>query len=230
MQLMNKILIIDDDRFLLERLGKIITAEGHEVVSAPTAAEGFRALAEHNPDLLVLDLSLPDEDGFTLCRRIRSRWTLPIVMLTSRAELVDKVIGLEVGADDYLTKPFEGRELVARIRAHLRRTKEYRAPEPKESLEVGPVKLDEAARQVTVNGDPITLTDLEFRLLSHLMHNAGRALGREQLFETVWGYQEAFNTNSLEVFIYRLRRKIEAPAGARLIHTVRGFGYKLASA
>ncbi len=224
---MNEILVIDDDAFLRESLRQLLQSNGFTVRSAEAAKEGFIQIAEKAPDLLVLDLSLPDEDGIALCRRIRAKWTFPIVMLTSRSDLLDKVVGLEVGADDYLTKPFEARELIARVRANLRRQTEYLAAKgPSETVEIGPLKLDSASRKATLHGSPVTLTTLEFRLLQYFVANSGRVLERETLFETVWGYDEEFNSNSLDVFVYRLRTKLEKASGTKLIHTVRGYGYR----
>lgn len=224
---MNDILVIDDDAFLLDSLKQLLSANGFAVRTAAAAKDGFIQIAEKSPDLAILDLSLPDEDGINLCRRIRAKWTFPIVMLTSRSDLLDKVVGLEVGADDYLTKPFEGRELIARVRANLRRQSEYQpVPEAAEALEVGPLRLDIASRKATLHGQPVTLTALEFRLLHYFTVNAGRVLERESLFETVWGYDEEFNSNSLDVFVYRLRSKLERASGIKLIHTVRGCGYR----
>lgn len=224
---MNDILVIDDDAFLLDSLKQLLSANGFAVRTATAAKDGFIQIAEKAPDLAILDLSLPDEDGINLCRRIRGKWTFPIVMLTSRSDLLDKVVGLEVGADDYLTKPFEGRELLARIRANLRRQSEYQpAADQSEAIEIGPLKLDIASRKATMYGQLVTLTALEFRLLHYFAVNSGRVLERESLFETVWGYDEEFNSNSLDVFVYRLRSKLEKASGIKLIHTVRGCGYR----
>jgi two-component system, OmpR family, response regulator VicR len=184
-------------------------------------------VVESQPHLLILDLSLPDEDGLSVCRKLRQKWNFPILMLTSRGDLMDKVIGLEVGADDYLTKPFEVRELVARIRSCLRRVEEYQAPETAQNaVEIGNLVLDRKARRVHVDGNPITLTATEFKLLEYFVVNRDQILEREQLFEQVWGYDESFNTNSLEVFVYRLRSKVEKASGQKLFHTVRGLGYR----
>jgi DNA-binding response OmpR family regulator len=224
---MNDILVIDDDAFLLDSLRQLLQANGFAVRTAAAAKDGFMEIAQKTPDLTILDLSLPDEDGINLCRRIRAKWTFPIVMLTSRSDLLDKVVGLEVGADDYLTKPFEGRELIARVRANLRRQSEYQPTAASaETLEIGPLKLDFASRKATIQGQPVTLTALEFRLLHYFVANTGRVLERESLFETVWGYDEEFNSNSLDVFVYRLRTKLEKASGIKLIHTVRGCGYR----
>jgi DNA-binding response OmpR family regulator len=224
---MNDVLVIDDDAFLLDSLRQLLQTNGLTVRTATNARDGFVQIAEKAPDLAILDLSLPDEDGISLCRRIRAKWTFPIVMLTSRSDLLDKVVGLEVGADDYLTKPFEGRELIARIRANLRRQSEYQpAATNPEVLEIGPLRLDFGSRKTTISGQPVTLTALEFRLLHYFVANMGRVLERESLFETVWGYDEEFNSNSLDVFVYRLRTKLEKASGVKLIHTVRGCGYR----
>ncbi|HLO99831.1 MAG TPA: response regulator transcription factor [Fimbriimonas sp.] len=226
---MSEILIIDDDAFLSSSVRQLLEPN-YTVREAHAAADGFKAIAEKPPHLLILDLSLPDEDGISLCRRIRQKWHFPILMLTSKSDLLDKVIGLEVGADDYITKPFESRELIARIRACLRRSDEYEPPKDNsEVIQVGPLQLDMNVRKATMNGESVILTALEFRLLHYFAVNAGRTLEREQLFETVWGYEEDFNSNSLDVFVYRLRNKLEKASGHRLIHTVRGYGYRLSS-
>jgi DNA-binding response OmpR family regulator len=224
---MSEILIIEDDPFLLSSVTQLLEANSFEVRGASNAKDGFASIAEKNPSLLILDLGLPDEDGVSLCRRIRTKWTFPILMLTSRSDLLDKIIGLEVGADDYITKPFESRELLARIRACLRRTSEYKVDEAKgEIVSSGPLVLDMKQRSTTVSDQKIVLTALEFRLLHYFVVNAGRVLEREQLFESVWGYDDEFNSNSLDVFVYRLRTKIERASGKKAIHTVRGFGYR----
>lgn len=223
---MTKILIIDDDRFILKSLKDILQAENFEVAVAANAVEGYRALVDNPPALLILDVNMPDEDGFSLCRKIRSKYTIPILMLSSRNETIDKVIGLEMGADDYLTKPFESRELLARIRAQLRRNKEYSESHENSAMLAGELEMDLDKREVQVRGEVIPLTSLEFRLAEYMLQNSGRVLSRDQIFERVWGYDEVFNQNSLEVMVYRLRQKLEKPLGKRLIHTVRGYGYR----
>lgn len=226
---MSEILIIEDDPFLLSSVTQLLEANSFEVRGAGNAKDGFASIAEKNPSLLILDLGLPDEDGVSLCRRIRTKWTFPILMLTSRSDLLDKIIGLEVGADDYITKPFESRELLARIRACLRRTSEYKLDENKgEVISSGPLVLDMKQRTTMVGEQRVVLTALEFRLLHYFVVNAGRVLEREQLFESVWGYDDEFNSNSLDVFVYRLRSKLERASGKKSIHTVRGFGYRFA--
>jgi DNA-binding response OmpR family regulator len=224
---MSEILIIEDDPFLLSSLRQLLEANSFKVRESSNAKDGFSAIAEREPSLLILDLGLPDEDGVTLCRRIRTKWTFPILMLTSRSDLLDKIIGLEVGADDYVTKPFESRELLARIRACLRRTSEYKADNEKQDvLRVGSLTLDLKQRTAIVENQKIILTALEFRLLHYFVANAGRVLEREKLFESVWGYDDEFNSNSLDVFVYRLRNKLEKASGKKAIQTVRGFGYR----
>jgi len=179
----------------------------------------------------VLDISLPDFDGITLCRRLRSTHHFPIIMLTARSDSMEKVIGLEVGADDYLTKPFEPAELIARVRAHLRRAQEYTTPlnavESSKTVLKGLV-IDHEARDAFVEGQPAKLTKREFELLAHLAANVGRVVTRDSLFEHNWGFDIEFSSNSLDVHIYRLRKKIEPDIEhPRYIHTLRGYGYKL---
>ena len=224
---MSDILIIEDDPFLLSSLTQLLEASNLSVRGACNAKDGFTSIADQVPDLAILDLGLPDEDGVSLCRRIRTKWNFPILMLTSRSDLLDKIIGLEVGADDYVTKPFESRELMARIRACLRRTSEYKPEDAKnEVIRSGPLSMDMKQRITTVDDQKVVLTALEFRLLHYFVANSGRVLEREQLFESVWGYDDEFNSNSLDVFVYRLRSKLERASGKRAIHTVRGFGYR----
>ena len=224
---MSDILIIEDDPFLLSSLTQLLEASNFSVRGACNAKDGFTSIADQVPDLAILDLGLPDEDGVSLCRRIRTKWNFPILMLTSRSDLLDKIIGLEVGADDYVTKPFESRELMARIRACLRRTSEYKPEDSKnEVIRSGPLSMDMKQRITTVDDQKVVLTALEFRLLHYFVANSGRVLEREQLFESVWGYDDEFNSNSLDVFVYRLRSKLERASGKRAIHTVRGFGYR----
>ena len=222
---MAKVLVIDDDRFLAEAVRKLLTEAGFDVATVATATEGWSSLTTFAPDLIVLDLGLPDQDGMALCRNVRNRSSVPILMLTSRSGAVDKVLGLEFGADDYLTKPFDSHELVARIRALLRRRDVYDAQSGEKVYSLGGVRLDMAARRATTNGVAITLTETETKLLEHLMANPGRALERDTLFTTVWGYDSEFNSNSLEVMVYRLRNKIKQAGGSMVIRTLRGYGY-----
>lgn len=226
----SNILLIDDDRFLLDNLQRLLVQQGFEVRTSTSGEDGLKAIVEQEPDLLVLDLGLPGVDGISLCRRIRAKWRFPVVMLTARTDAMDKVIGLEVGADDYLTKPFEPIELVARVRAQIRRTQEYqREAGGPTRIEVGDLTIDLEARDAFVNGTPAQLTTKEFELLTYLGQNNGRALSREILFEQVWGYDIEFSSNSLDVFVYRLRQKLPGQTG-KYIQTVRGYGYKMQSA
>lgn len=226
----SNILLIDDDRFLLDNLQRLLTQNGFEVRTATSGEDGLKCIVDREPDLLVLDLGLAGVDGISLCRRIRAKWRFPVVMLTARTDAMDKVIGLEVGADDYLTKPFEPIELVARIRAHIRRIQEYQADQaPPTTIEVGEILIDLQARDAFVNGKPALLTTKEFELLTYLGQNNGRAMSREILFEQVWGYDIEFSSNSLDVFVYRLRQKLPDNTG-KYIQTVRGYGYKIQSA
>lgn len=217
--------MIDDDAFLVTSVKQLLEDQSYKVRSAGNAGDGFRSIAEFIPDLLILDLGLPDEDGINLCQRIRAKWKFPILMLTSRTDLVDKVLGLEVGADDYLTKPFEARELLARVKACLRRTTDYVAQQT-DILAFDGLQIDRGKMQVSVGSKAITLTALEFRLLCHLAEHSGMVLQRDRLFEAVWGYEDDFNSNSLDVFVYRLRSKLEKAGAPDVIKTIRGVGYK----
>ncbi len=226
---MHRLLVVDDDVFLRENLKRLLEQYQYEVRGVGTGAEALRALAETPFHLVILDLGLPDVDGFDLCRHIRQKWLVPILMLTARTDAIDKVIGLEVGADDYLTKPFEPKELLARIRAMLRRVYEYPTREASTEgvREFGEIVIDFEHRQVSVRGTPVALTRREFDLLAYLAQNAHRVVPRERLFEQVWGYSIEFSSNTLDVYMYRLRKKIEKdPNNPEYLHTHRGFGYE----
>ncbi|MBS1717172.1 MAG: response regulator transcription factor [Armatimonadetes bacterium] len=226
------ILLVDDDHFLLENAEALLKRSGEYVVrTCFSGEEALNLLADEPVDLVVLDLGLPGIDGITTCRRIRAKWTMPIIMLTARTDSMDKVIGLEVGADDYLTKPFEPSELTARIRAQLRRATEYLEKQPAQKAEttVGNWVIDHAQRQVFIDGQSGGLTNREFEIIAYLCKNRNRAISRESLFEGVWGYDMEFSSNSLDVLIYRIRKKLEKdPNNPDHLQTVRGFGYKLA--
>ncbi len=228
---MSKVLVVDDDRFLLDNLRKLLEREGYRVEAVASGEEALTAMVREPSDLVLLDLGLPGIDGIATCRRLRGKWHTPVIMLTSRGDSIDKVIGLEVGADDYLTKPFEPKELMARVRAQLRRSHEYKAdPEKSKAMTIGDLTIDFQKRDVLVFGQPADLTNREFELVAYLAKNLGRAIARDQLFETVWGYDLDFNSNSLDVYIYRIRKRIEQdPAKPRYLHTMRGFGYKMVS-
>jgi DNA-binding response OmpR family regulator len=223
-----KLLLVDDDRFLLDGTSRLLRAQGYDVETAECGAKALQSLEGRVPDLMVLDVSLPDFDGITLCRRIRTTHRFPILMLTARSDPMDKVIGLEVGADDYITKPFEASELVARVRAQLRRAQEYDAERVKSTVQIGQLVVDREAREVTFDAKRVELTNREFELLNHLASNLGRVLSKDSLFQHNWGFEIEFSSNSLEVHIYRLRKKIEPnPDHPQYIHTIKGYGYKL---
>lgn len=226
------ILIVEDDRFLQDGLRKLLSTEGYEVATVSSGEEALSALTDKKSDLVILDLGLPGIDGITTCRRLRAKWHMPVLMLTARTDALDKVIGLEVGADDYLTKPFEPSELLARVRAQLRRLREYAsdAKDGDDSIRLGSLMIDFRLRDVLVDAAPAGLTNREFELVAYLARNLDRAISRDTLFEHVWGYDPAFNSNSLDVYIYRIRKKIEADANnPRYLLTMRGYGYKLAT-
>jgi two-component system, OmpR family, response regulator MtrA len=221
-----RVLVVDDDPALAEMLGIVLRTEGFEPAFV---ADGDRALAAFRatkPDLVLLDLMLPGIDGVDVCRQIRAESGTPIVILTARSDTVDVVLGLEVGADDYIVKPFKPKELVARIRARLRRNE---APVA-ETLRVGDLSIDVAGHVVARGDDPIGLTPLEFDLLAALARRPGQVFTREQLLEQVWGYRHAADTRLVNVHVQRLRAKIERdPERPELVLTVRGVGYKAGS-
>jgi DNA-binding response OmpR family regulator len=224
-----RVLVVDDDPFLLQNIELLLTQDGYSVRSAASGEEALALLSNEPADLVILDLGLPGIDGVTTCRRLRTRWNMPLIMLTARTDAIDKVVGLEVGADDYLTKPFEPSELMARVRAQLRRHQEYERSKPKaRSLTLGPIEIDFERRAVLVDSAQVELTNREFEIIEHLAQNLGRAISREALFEAVWGYELEFNSNSLDVLMYRLRKKLERdPNHPEHLMTLRGFGYKL---
>jgi two-component system response regulator VicR len=226
-----KVLVVDDDPFLLQNLEVLLTREGYAVRCASSGEEALSLLNDDASDLVVLDLGLPGIDGMTTCRRLRARWHMPVLMLTARTDAMDKVVGLEVGADDYLTKPFEPSEFVARVRAQLRRQMEYQQSKAeRKTLTLGRIEVDFERRHIRVAGEIADLTNREFEIVCHLAQNLGRAISRESLFEALWGYEMDFNSNSLDVLIYRIRKKLEEdPNHPKHLLTLRGFGYKLVS-
>ena len=226
---MPRILLVDDDRFLLRAVEKLLSAEGYFCHSCVSAEEARQALTGDSFDLIVLDIGLPDQDGIALCRQIRAKHRMPIIFLSARVDNSDKVIGLEVGADDYLTKPFVPRELVARVRAHLRRVQEYSAPvEVSNRVLVGDLIVDVDRRDALRDGEPVSLTEREFELLHLFARNREKALATDWIFENVWGYDADLGVKTLAVYVRRLRCKIEAdPDHPKHLLTVRGFGYKL---
>jgi len=218
-----RVLVVDDDTALAEMLGIVLRNEGFDSVVCGDGDTAFAAFRECKPDLVLLDLMLPGRDGIDVCRQIRSESGVPIVMLTAKSDTVDVVLGLESGADDYIVKPFKPKELVARIRARLRRTDE---PAP-ETLEIGDLAIDVAGHAVKRDGQAIALTPLEFDLLVALARKPWQVFTREVLLEQVWGYRHAADTRLVNVHVQRLRSKIEHdPEHPEIVVTVRGVGYK----
>lgn len=223
-----KVLIVDDDRFLAENIKRLLTHHGFDASIAGDANSALRELIAQEFNLMILDLGLPDEDGISFCRQLRAKWLLPVLMLTARSDAMDKVIGLEVGADDYLTKPFDSQELLARVRALLRRTQEYHSGSAlPEVTRFGDLEIDYNQRDALVSGKRAGLTRKEFELLAFMAKHANKALQRDWLFEQIWGFDSHFNSNSLDVYLYRLRKKIETdPNEPRYLQTLHGYGYK----
>ncbi len=223
---MIKILVVEDESSLSEPLAYLLGKEGFDVVVSETGPDALEQFAKVGADLILLDLMLPGLSGTEVCKAIRATSDVPIIMLTAKDTEIDKVVGLELGADDYVTKPYSARELVARIRAVLRRRND--APTSKESLiTVGPVKIDADAHIVYINGVQTSFPLKEFELLEFLVRNAGRVVTRAQIIDRVWGSDYFGDTKTLDVHIKRLRAKIEVdPAEPVLIQTVRGLGYK----
>jgi len=222
---MAKILVVDDEPAILELLSYNLKSNGYSVAAVQEGSEVLEAVAAEQPDLVILDLMLPGLDGFEVCRRIREKWSIPIIMLTARQEELDKVLGLELGADDYLTKPFSPRELLARVKAVMRRTN--RGEESAGLLRVGGLELDQDKHQLTVDGRPVELTLKEYQLLEILIKNPGRVFDRENLLNLLWGEGYFGDNRTIDVHIRHLREKIEAdPSQPQYVLTVRGIGYK----
>ena len=225
---MTKILIIEDEISFSEALSFLLEKEGYSTVVAETGKQGLDAFKGDNFDLVLLDLMIPEVSGIDVCRTIRTTSAVPIIMLTAKDSEIDKVVGLELGADDYVTKPYSSRELVARIKAVLRRgTSDGEISDSTSVHSIAGIKMDIERHQVTVNEVAINLPLKEFELLEFLMRNAGRVLTRGQLIDRVWGGDYYGDTKTLDVHIKRLRSKIEVdPANPLLIQTIRGLGYK----
>jgi len=220
-----RILIVDDEAHIVELVRLYLERDGFRVESASDGAQGLRLARELRPALIILDLMLPEVDGLEVCRQVRAESDVPIVMLTARDEDIDKIVGLELGADDYLTKPFNPRELLARVKAILRRTEAAPRPEGK-ALHLGDVTVDPARREVTVAGQPVALRAKEFDLLQAFVEHKGLVLTREQLLSRVWGYDFYGETRTVDVHVAHLRKRLAASAGVR-IETLTGVGYKL---
>lgn len=228
---MARILLVDDEQLITESLTYSLKREGFEVEAVADGLSAIKSVEENRPDLVVLDLMLPDISGFEVCRRIRAFTTIPVIMLTARGEEIDRVLGLEVGADDYLAKPFSFRELLARIHAMLRRVQlDRQAPQP-QLVNMGQINLDPVARRVFKGDQEVQLSAREFDLLAALIKNAGRAMSRDELIKLVWGDDWVGDQRTLDVHVRWLRLKIEDdPASPIYIQTVRGFGYRFAGA
>jgi two-component system response regulator RegX3 len=224
---MTRVLVVEDEESFSDALSYMLRKEGFDAVVATTGPEALAEFDRGGADIVLLDLMLPGLPGTEVCRALRSRSGVPIIMLTAKDAEVDKVVGLELGADDYVTKPYSARELVARIRAVLRRRGDVEAP-AESALEAGPVRMDVERHVVSVDGEPIALPLKEFDLLELLLRNAGRVLTRVQLIDRVWGSDYVGDTKTLDVHVKRLRAKIEPdPANPKYLVTVRGLGYKL---
>jgi two-component system response regulator RegX3 len=223
-----RVLVVEDEVSYSDTLSYMLRKEGFEVSIAETGPQALAEFDRSGADIVLLDLMLPEMSGTEVCRHLRQRSAVPIIMVTARDSEIDKVVGLEIGADDYVTKPYSPRELVARIRAVLRRnTKEAGLPDALPTLSAGPVRMDVDRHVVTVSGAAVQLPLKEFELLEVLLRNAGRVLTRGQLIDRVWGANYVGDTKTLDVHIKRLRSKIEPePSTPRHIVTVRGLGYK----
>ena len=230
-----RILIVEDEASIAEPFARLLRREGFETTVAATAAEALSAARDTEPDLVLLDLALPDGDGRDVCRVLRAERDVPVIMVTARGTETDRIVGLEIGADDYVVKPFSGAEVVARIRAVLRRTRPAPAPAPAAAAPSGPLRfgdlsVDLAARTAVLDGAELELSRKEFDLLAELVRNAGRVVTREDLMARVWDENWFGSTKTLDVHMGWLRRKLgDAAADPRFIHTVRGVGFRFAA-
>ena len=223
-----RILIVEDEPALVETIAYSLRRVGYEVQSERDGINGLRAAQQQLPDLVILDLMLPGIDGLDVCRHLRRTSSVPILILTARNDEVDKVVGLEMGADDYVTKPFSMRELMARVKVLLRRNAATPAIAAPRSLQYGGFTLDEPRHEIRRHGSPLSLTPLEYDLLEFLLRNHGTTFSRETLLEKVWGYDYAGDSRTVDVHVRSLREKIEDTPGApRQLMTVRGVGYRL---
>jgi DNA-binding response OmpR family regulator len=223
-------MVVEDDANLLNALVYNLGREGYAVVTAADGEQALETARREKPDLIILDIMLPKLSGLEVCRILRREMTVPILMLTARAEETDKIVGLELGADDYMTKPFSIRELLARVRAVLRRTDMTKTTtaEAGSALKFNDLEIDPARHRAALHGKALDLTPKEFDLLAFLVRNKGLVFSREQLLEKVWGYDYAGDTRTIDVHVRWLRRKIEAdPQQPRHLITIRGVGYKL---
>ncbi len=226
---MAKILVVDDEPNIREVVGLYLRRDGHAVVSAADGEEALRLYRQSRPDLVVLDLMLPRLGGLEVCRRMQSERRVPLIMLTARGEEEERIVGLGLGADDYVVKPFSPRELAARVAAVLRRTEATPRSEDGRILVFDGLRVDPNTREVLARGEPVALTAREFDLLHYLASNPGRVYTRDHLMETVWGYAFSADTSTVTVHVRRLREKVEPdPAHPRYLQTVWGVGYKFA--
>ncbi len=224
---MAKVLIVDDEPNIREVVGLYLRRDGHEVISATDGEEALEVYSECEPDLVILDLMLPRISGFEVCRRMREVRRVPLIMLTARGEEEERIVGLSLGADDYVVKPFSPRELAARVAAVLRRVEESSGPGDQRVLSLDALRIDPNKREVLVQGEPVTLTAREFDLLYMLASSPGKVYTRDQLMELVWGYTFSADTSTVTVHMRRLREKVEPdPARPRYLQTVWGVGYK----
>jgi two-component system response regulator RegX3 len=227
---MSSVLVVEDEQSLREPLVYILEREGFEVFEAADGPTALVQWKERKPDLILLDLMLPGMSGVDVCREIRNHSSVPIIMVTAKDSEVDKVVGLEIGADDYVVKPYSTRELLARIKAVLRRGSVPDVHQSRTVIEAGPVRIDTDRHSVTVSGVGVTLPLKEFELLEYLIDNANRVLTRGQIIDRVWGSNYYGDTKTLDVHVKRIRGKIEPdPANPRFLVTVRGLGYKFES-
>jgi DNA-binding response OmpR family regulator len=227
---LTSILVVDDEPVIMESLAYSLRREGYEVTVSPNGLEALELFDKMHPDLVVLDVMLPGIDGLEVCRRLRARSSVPIIMLTARGDEVDRILGLEIGADDYLPKPFSFRELLARIRSVVRRVVLDTQSDGQVMIKIGGLTLDPTARRVQKNQQDLQLSAREFDLLDFLMRQAGRACSRQELLNKVWGEDWSGDPRTLEVHIRWLRLKVEDdPTNPVYIQTVRGYGYRFVS-
>ncbi len=228
---MAKVLVVDDEASIVNIISYNLKKEGYDVITAEDGEAGLELAMNENPDLILLDIMMPKMDGYEVCRKIREKSNVPIIMLTARADEVDKVIGLEMGADDYVTKPFGNRELIARVKAHLRRSTAKDAPTEQGNVQTfGDLTIDFDRYEVTKRGEVINLTMREFELLTFLATQKSQIFNRETLLEKVWGYEYFGDVRAVDVTIRRLREKIEDdPGKPRYVITKRGIGYYFSS-
>ena len=228
-----KILVVDDEKPISDIIKFNLEKEGYEVVTAYDGEEALEKVESENPDLIILDLMLPKIDGLEVAKRVRAKHTMPIIMVTAKDSELDKVLGLELGADDYVTKPFSNRELVARVKANLRRQATLKAPAEEDKntdIKVGDLTIHPEAYTVTKRGENINLTHREFELLHYLAQHIGQVINREHLLQTVWGYDYFGDVRTVDVTVRRLREKIEDnPSHPQWLITRRGVGYYLAN-